>query len=71
MNPPLTKKQADVVQAIRDLTARQGFPPSQREIAAHLGRTPFSVGQAITRLRHLGVVTGPANTARSLCLADS
>jgi len=66
-----TKSLIDVVDAVRHLTKEKGYPPSQREIAAHLGRTPFSIGQAVARLREMGYVTGPPNTARSLCLADS
>ncbi|MFE9813064.1 transcriptional repressor LexA [Streptomyces sp. NPDC005548] len=53
----LTSRQADVVRYITDSVARQGYPPSMREIGAAVGlSSTSSVAHQLMALEHKGVL---------------
>jgi SOS-response transcriptional repressor LexA len=63
--PPLTERQKDLVKAVESLTAERGYPPSMREVAAHLGvgltRAAMLAEAAVAR----GALTHDRHVARS------
>lgn len=66
-----TKRQDDVVKAIRTLTRRLGYPPTRSELAEHLGlRSTQSVDAHVNALIKKSVVEADANKARSLRVVD-
>jgi repressor LexA len=65
---PLTDQQRRVLTAIQDRFRRQGYPPTVRELAQHLG---VSIGTVQTHLRALerkGALKRRPFQARGLCL---
>ena len=68
MTPPLTKKQKEVLDFIKEYTADRGFAPSYREIAQNLGvSSPSTIHQHVQALCEKGVLeAGDDGCARSL-----
>lgn len=64
----LTARQNDVLRAVRELTARQGFPPSGREIAAETRLSPSRVRQHLDALAARGAIAREPGTARGIRL---
>jgi repressor LexA len=63
----LTERRQRVLNAIRDLTARKGYPPTMREVAAEAGLNGVSgVYYQLCMLRHAGYVRWSPNTYRTL-----
>lgn len=65
----LTDRQRDVVIAVHDLTARHGYAPSYREIAAEIGWSSVAtVAEYVSDLRSAGIVLTTPGTTRSIRL---
>ena len=71
MKAKLTKKQALIIDFIKDFTARQGESPSYREIMAALGLSSVSaVAEHIDNLVKKGALKKVPGAARSLEVVD-
>lgn len=71
MKAKLTKKQELIIDFIKEFTARQGEPPSYREIMSALGLTSVSaVAEHIDNLVKKGALRRLPNVARSLEVVD-
>ena len=71
MKVKLTKKQALIIDFIKDFTARQGESPSYREIMAALGLSSVSaVAEHIDNLVNKGALKKVPGAARSLEIVD-
>lgn len=71
MKAKLTKKQALIIDFIKDFTARQGESPTYREIMAALGLSSVSaVAEHIDNLVKKGALKKLPGTARSLEVVD-
>ena len=65
--PPATKRQAAVVRALVALTAKQGYPPTFRELAAKLGiSSPNGIACHLRALREKGYVEWAKGKSRTL-----
>lgn len=66
----LTDAQANVLTYLRDYLARNGYPPTRREIAGHCGFASQNAAQghleALARKGAIGVVPGVARGIRVL-----
>ncbi|MFA6017902.1 MAG: transcriptional repressor LexA [Patescibacteria group bacterium] len=73
MLPPLTKKQREVLDCIEGFVKNNGYTPSYREIAEHLGlSSPATVHQHIKTLCEKGIInTGDHGSARSIELVET
>lgn len=60
----------EIIDAIVHLTEQQGFPPTTREIADHLGLWNSAVGRTLQRLREEGRVSWVEGRARTLVVND-
>ncbi len=69
--PPLTCRQARIVEFIRDSHTRRGYPPSIREIgeAVHLV-SPSSVTYQLKEIARKGYIRRDPEVARGLVLLD-
>jgi repressor LexA len=66
---PLTARQAEVLGAIRGLTAARGFPPSVRELMDALGiRSTNGVTDHLRALARKGVLRLTPKVARGIAL---
>ena len=64
---PLTQRQAEVLEAIRSLTAMHGYPPTIRELCAVLGiSSPNGVYCHLPPLKKRGLITQEAKLSRSI-----
>lgn len=71
MKVKLTKKQALIIDFIKDFTIRQGESPSYREIMSALGLSSVSaVAEHIDNLVNKGALRKIPGTARSLEVVD-
>ncbi len=71
MKAKLTKKQALIIDFIKDFTARQGESPSYREIMTALGLSSVSaVAEHIDNLVKKGALKKTPGAARSLEVVD-
>lgn len=71
MKAKLTKKQALIIDFIKEFTARQGESPSYREIMTALGLSSVSaVAEHIDNLVKKGAIRKTPGTARSLEVVD-
>ncbi len=71
MKAKLTKKQALIIDFIKDFTARQGESPTYREIMSALGLSSVSaVAEHIDNLVKKGALKKLPGTARSLEVVD-
>ena len=67
---PLTPRQRDVLDYVRDSTAERGFPPTLREIGRHLGiRSTNGVSSHLSALTRKGYLTREP-TSRAIRLHD-
>ncbi|MGY1502935.1 LexA family protein [Streptomyces sp. QTS52] len=66
--PQLTARQWQIITVIREATERNGFAPSQREIAQAIGLS--SVQHQIENLEKLGVLTRDPRSPRSCEIVD-
>ncbi len=62
----LTESQRAILAAIEDFRAREGIPPTTRELAGMLGMAAASVHEQIRRLERKGFIRRRARQARSL-----
>jgi SOS-response transcriptional repressor LexA len=59
-------RQAAVLRAVCDLTARQGYPPTFREVAREAGISLATARQKVAALKRLGVLQHDEGVCRSL-----
>lgn len=63
----LTEKQSAVLAYIRDRVAADGYPPTVREIAAHLGTRNFNAAVGhLKALEEKGLIRRKAGGARAI-----
>ncbi|MDR0381173.1 MAG: transcriptional repressor LexA [Oscillospiraceae bacterium] len=65
-------KQSEIYQFILSATARQGYPPSVREIGAAVGlRSPSTVHGYLKRLHEAGLIVRDERKTRAICVPES
>ena len=68
---PLSKRQRDILEFVREEIQTRGYAPTVREIVAHVGdKSPTSVHRHLRTLEARGYLIREANKSRSLRLAD-
>ncbi|MEJ2224400.1 MAG: transcriptional repressor LexA [Syntrophobacterales bacterium] len=67
---PLTEKQRVVLAFVEDFCRRQGYPPTVREVAAHLGVQPRAAADHLTALKRKGYLHREPGLSRGLSLAS-
>jgi repressor LexA len=67
----LTPRQTAVVTAVRDLSARQGYPPTRAELAKELRITQQGVAGHLHAIERKGAIRCEPGTARGLVIPDS
>jgi repressor LexA len=70
MRPPLTARQREVLEFIRQFGARVGYPPTVREIGAHFGFVPRSIFDHLKALERKGYLRREASKSRSLQILE-
>ena len=71
MLPPLTARQGEVLEFIRQFLAKAGYPPTVREIGAHFGFVPRSIFDTTSKaLERKGYLRRTASKSRSLQILD-
>ena len=70
MLPPLTARQGEVLEFIRQFLAKAGYPPTVREIGAHFGFVPRSIFDHLKALERKGYLRRIASKSRSLQILD-
>jgi len=70
MRPPLTARQREVLDFIRQFMAKAGYPPTVREIGAHFGFVPRSIFDHLKALERKGYLRRDALKSRSLQILD-
>jgi repressor LexA len=70
MRPPLTARQREVLEFIRQFMTKAGYPPTVREIGAHFGFVPRSVFDHLKALERKGYLRRDAAKSRSLQILD-
>lgn len=69
---PPTERQAEVLEAIVELTRRKGYPPSLRELGARVGlRSTNGVRDILVALERKGLLRFEARKSRSLRVIGS
>lgn len=71
MLPPLTARQREVLEFVRQFMARAGYPPTVREIGAHFGFVPRSIFDHLKALERKGYLRRTASKSRSLQILDA
>jgi repressor LexA len=71
MLPPLTARQGEVLEFIRQFMAKAGYPPTVREIGAHFGFVPRSIFDHLKALERKGYLRRTASKSRSLQILDT
>jgi repressor LexA len=71
MLPPLTARQREVLEFIRQFMTRAGYPPTVREIGAHFGFVPRSIFDHLKVLERKGYLRRTASKSRSLQILDA
>lgn len=66
----LTKKQAQLVEAIKNYTKANGFPPTMRELADNRGVSLFAIQGMLERLKKAGIVTWIPAAPRTLRVTE-
>lgn len=67
----LTPKQQALCEFVRSYSQERGYPPTIREIGAHLGlRSPSTVSFHLKKLREAGVLNLEEGKTRSITLAE-
>jgi repressor LexA len=70
MLPPLTARQREVLEFIRQFMANAGYPPTVREIGAHFGFVPRSIFDHLKALERKGYLRRDGAKSRSLQLLE-
>jgi repressor LexA len=70
MRPPLTARQGEILEFVRQFLAKAGYPPTVREIGAHFGFVPRSVFDHLKALERKGYLRRTASKSRSLQILD-
>lgn len=70
MRAPLTARQREVLEFIRQFMTRAGYPPTVREIGAHFGFVPRSVFDHLKAIERKGYLKREPSKSRSLQLLD-
>ena len=70
MRRPLTARQREVLDFIREFMGRVGYPPTVREIGAHFGFVPRSIFDHLKALERKGYLRRDAAKSRSLQILD-
>lgn len=68
--PPLTRKQYEVLDALRQWRSRYGYCPSLQELADELSVSKVTVHEHVASLEQKGVVIRSPHKARSLEIAE-
>ncbi len=69
---PLTKRQKQILDHIRDFIAERGYAPSFEEIADHFGYSSLAtVHEHLSNLERKGYIRKAYNESRSIELVDS
>jgi repressor LexA len=68
---PLTSRQREILEFIRQFTAEAGYPPTVREIGTHFGFVPRSVFDHLKALQRKGYLRRTAARSRSLQILDT
>ena len=65
----LTKRQADILQAIKEFMAKNGYPPTVREIGSQVGlSSPATIQFHLTQLEQKGYIKNQMpKTGQSNC----
>jgi repressor LexA len=71
MLPPLTARQREVLEFIRNFMTAAGYPPTVREIGAHFGFVPRSIFDHLKALERKGYLRRIASKSRSLQILDT
>ncbi len=71
MRPPLTARQREVLDFVRQFMRRAGYPPTVREIGSHFGFVPRSVFDHLKALERKGYVRRDGAKSRSLQILDA
>lgn len=71
MRPPLTARQREVLDFVRNFMTRVGYPPTVREIGSHFGFVPRSVFDHLKALERKGYLRRDPAKSRSLQLLDA
>jgi len=71
MLPPLTTRQREVLEFVRQFMAKAGYPPTVREIGAHFGFVPRSIFDHLKALERKGYLRRTASKSRSLQILDT
>ena len=70
MRAPLTARQREVLEFIRQFMGRAGYPPTVREIGAHFGFVPRSVFDHLKALERKGYLKREPSKSRSLQILE-
>lgn len=70
MLPPLTARQREVLEFIRQFMAKAGYPPTVREIGAHFGFVPRSIFDHLKALERKGYLRRDGAKSRSLQILE-
>ena len=70
MLPPLTARQREVLEFVRQFMAKAGYPPTVREIGAHFGFVPRSIFDHLKALERKGYLRRTASKSRSLQILE-
>lgn len=70
MLPPLTTRQREVLDFVRQFLAKAGYPPTVREIGAHFGFVPRSIFDHLKALERKGYLRRDGAKSRSLQILE-
>jgi repressor LexA len=70
MLQPLTTRQREVLEFVRQFMAKAGYPPTVREIGAHFGFVPRSIFDHLKALERKGYLRRTASKSRSLQILE-
>jgi repressor LexA len=70
MLPPLTARQREVLEFVRQFMTKAGYPPTVREIGAHFGFVPRSVFDHLKALGRKGYLRRDPAKSRSLQILE-
>lgn len=71
MLPPLTTRQREVLEFVRQFMVKAGYPPTVREIGAHFGFVPRSIFDHLKALERKGYLRRDGAKSRSLQILDA
>ena len=71
MRPPLTARQREVLEFVRQFMANAGYPPTVREIGAHFGFVPRSIFDHLKALERKGYLRRDGAKSRSLQILET